>query len=629
MAKIIGIDLGTGFSAVSYWDGSKFNIIPNAEGDRTTPSIVAFTDAGELVGKSAKNQAITNAENTVYEVKRFMGVEWSDAKTQADVKRVPYKCVQGPNNTVRIEIKGKQYSPEEISAKILGKLKKDAEAYLGEEVKEAVITVPAYFNDSQRQATKDAGKIAGLEVKRLINEPTAASFCYGVDKENAGKIAVYDNGSGTLDVTILDVADGVFEVKATNGDTHCGGSDVDNILIKYINEEFMKSNPGIDLTKDKMALQRVKEAAEKAKIELSSAMEASVNLPFITADSTGPKHLNMNITRAKFESLIDDWATKTLRCIDAALKDAGFSKSDINHIVMVGGTTRIPLIQKKVQEYFDKELDKSVNPDEVVAAGAGIQGGILQGNGKSDILLLDVTPLSLGIETMGGVFTKMIDRNTTIPTKKSNVFSTAEDGQPAVTIRIAQGEREFFKDNKLLGEFTLDGIAPAPRGVPQIEITYDIDSNGILTVTAKDKGTGKEMNIKITDSGKMSDADIDKAIKEAEANAEADKKRKEIVDAKNQLEQTCYSAEKQLKDNSDKISESTKKEVEEVIKEAKEKLTSEDASELKGEIEKLQQTLMKVGQEIYSKQQSSQAQPQQEATTEKQAEAVDAEFTEK
>lgn len=629
MSHIIAIDLGTGNSAVSYWDGSKFNIIPNTEGDRTTPSIVAFTDAGEIVGKSAKNQAITNAENTVYEVKRFMGAEWSDSKTQADVKRVPYKCVQGPNDTVRIEIKGKQYSPEEISAKILGKLKKDAESYLGETVTKAIITCPAWFNDSQRQATKNAGKIAGLEVERIINEPTAAALCYGIDKENAGKIAVYDNGSGTLDVTIMSIEDGVFEVLSTNGDTHCGGSDVDNILIKYINDEFMKNNPGIDLTKDKMSLQRVKEAAEKAKIELSSAMEANINLPFITADATGPKHLNMNITRAKFESLIDDWATKTLKCIDAALKDAGLKKSEINHIVMVGGTTRIPLIQKKVQEYFGKELDKSVNPDEVVAAGASVQAGVLQGDGKSDILLLDVTPLSLGIETVGGVFTRMIDRNTTIPTKKSNTFSTAEDGQPAVTIRIAQGEREFFKDNKLLGEFTLDGIAPAPRGVPQIEITYDIDASGILKVSAKDKGTGKEMNITISNSGKMSDADIDRAIKEAEANAEADKKRKEIVDAKNQLEQTCYSAEKQLKDNSDKISESTKKEVEEVIKEAKEKLTSEDASELKSETEKLQQTLMKVGQEIYSKQQSSQAQPQQEATTEKQAEAVDAEFTEK
>ena len=397
MSKIIGIDLGTTTSCVSYWDGSKFNIIPNAEGDRTTPSVVAFTDAGELVGKSAKNQSITNVENTVYEVKRFMGVEWSDAKTQADVKRVPYKCVQGPNNTVRIEIKGKQYSPEEISAKILTKLKKDAEAYLGEPVTEAVVTVPAYFNDSQRQATKDAGKIAGLEVKRLINEPTAASFCYGVDKENAGKITVWDFGGGTLDVTVLDVVDGVFEVKSTNGDTHCGGSDVDNILIDYVNNEFKKENNGIDLKADKLALQRLKDAAEKAKIELSNALETDINLPFITADATGPKHLNINITRAKFESLIDDWATKTLKCIDVALKDAGLKKSDIDHIVMVGGTTRIPLIQKKVQEYFGKDLDKSVNPDEVVAAGASIQAGILQGNGKSDILLLDVTPLSLGI----------------------------------------------------------------------------------------------------------------------------------------------------------------------------------------------------------------------------------------
>ena len=628
MSKIIGIDLGTTTSCVSYWDGSKFNIIPNAEGDRTTPSVVAFTDAGELVGKSAKNQSITNVENTVYEVKRFMGVEWSDAKTQADVKRVPYKCVQGPNNTVRIEIKGKQYSPEEISAKILTKLKKDAEAYLGEPVTEAVVTVPAYFNDSQRQATKDAGKIAGLEVKRLINEPTAASFCYGVDKENAGKITVWDFGGGTLDVTVLDVVDGVFEVKSTNGDTHCGGSDVDNILIDYVNNEFKKENNGIDLKADKLALQRLKDAAEKAKIELSNALETDINLPFITADATGPKHLNINITRAKFESLIDDWATKTLKCIDVALKDAGLKKSDIDHIVMVGGTTRIPLIQKKVQEYFGKDLDKSVNPDEVVAAGASIQAGILQGNGKSDILLLDVTPLSLGIETAGGVFTKIIDRNTTIPTKKSQIFSNYEDGQPKASIRVFQGERSMAADNKLLGQFDID-IIPAPKGMAQIEVAFDLDASGIMTITATDKANGKAAHITISNSGKMSDADIDRAIKEAEANAEADKKRKEIVDAKNQLEQMCYSAEKQLKDNSDKISESTKKEVEEVIKEAKEKLTSEDASELKGETEKLQQTLMKVGQEIYSKQQSSQTQPQQEAATEKQAEAVDAEFAEK
>lgn len=628
MSKIIGIDLGTTTSCVSYWDGSKFNIIPNAEGDRTTPSVVAFTDAGELVGKSAKNQSITNVENTVYEVKRFMGVEWSDPKTQADVKRVPYKCVQGPNNSVRIEIKGKQYSPEEISAKILTKLKKDAEAYLGEPVNEAVVTVPAYFNASQRQATKDAGKIAGLEVKRLINEPTAASFCYGVDKENAGKITVWDFGGGTLDVTILDVVDGVFEVKSTNGDTHCGGSDVDNILIDYVNNEFKKENNGIDLKADKLALQRLKDAAEKAKIELSNAMQTDINLPFITADATGPKHLNVNITRAKFESLIDDWATKTLKCIDVALKDAGLKKSDIDHIVMVGGTTRIPLIQKKVQEYFGKDLDKSVNPDEVVAAGASIQAGILQGNGKSDILLLDVTPLSLGIETAGGVFTKIIDRNTTIPTKKSQIFSNYEDGQPKASIRVFQGERSMAADNKLLGQFDID-ITPAPRGMAQIEVIFDLDASGIMTISAIDKATNKESHITISNSGKMSDIDIDKAIKEAEANAEADKKRKEVVDAKNQLEQMCYAAEKQLKDNSDKISESTKKEVEEVIKEAKEKLTSEDASELKSEAEKLQQSLMKIGQEIYSKQQSSQTQPQQEAATEKQAEAVDAEFAEK
>lgn len=629
MSHIIAIDLGTGNSAVSYWDGSKFNIIANSEGDRTTPSIVAFTDAGEIVGKSAKNQAITNAENTVYEVKRFMGAEWSDLKTQADVKRVPYKCVQGPNNTVRIKIKDKEYSPEEISAKILAKLKKDAEAYLGETVTKAIITCPAWFNDAQRQATKNAGKIAGLEVERVINEPTAAALCYGIDKENAGKIAVYDNGSGTLDVTIMSIEDGVFEVLSTNGDTHCGGSDVDNILIKYINEEFMKSNPGIDLTKDKMSLQRVKEAAEKAKIELSSVMETNVNLPFITADTTGPKHLNMNISRAKFESMIDEWASKTLKCIDNALRDAKLSKSDIKHVVMVGGTTRIPLIQKKVQEYFGKELDKSVNPDEVVAAGASVQAGVLQGDGKSDILLLDVTPLSLGIETVGGVFTRMIDRNTTIPTKKSQVFSTAEDNQPAVTVRIAQGEREFFNDNKLLGQFTLEGIPPAPRGIPQIEITYDIDASGILKVSAKDKGTGKEMNITISNSSKMSDEEIDRAIKEAEANADADKKRKEGVEAKNALEQMIYGAEKQIKDNEANISEDLKKEVEEEIKIAKEKVSSENVDEIKVESEKLQQILMKIGQEIYSKQQSTQQTAESAEQPKTENKAVDAEFTEK
>lgn len=629
MSHIIAIDLGTGNSAVSYWDGSKFNIIANSEGDRTTPSIVAFTDAGEIVGKSAKNQAITNAENTVYEVKRFMGAEWSDLKTQADVKRVPYKCVQGPNNTVRIKVKDKEYSPEEISAKILAKLKKDAEAYLGETVTKAIITCPAWFNDAQRQATKNAGKIAGLEVERVINEPTAAALCYGIDKENAGKIVVYDNGSGTLDVTIMSIEDGVFEVLSTNGDTHCGGSDVDNILIKYINEEFMKSNPGIDLTKDKMSLQRVKEAAEKAKIELSSAMETNVNLPFITADATGPKHLNMNISRAKFESMIDEWASKTLKCIDNALRDAKLSKSDIKHVVMVGGTTRIPLIQKKVQEYFGKELDKSVNPDEVVAAGASVQAGVLQGDGKSDILLLDVTPLSLGIETVGGVFTRMIDRNTTIPTKKSQVFSTAEDNQPAVTVRIAQGEREFFNDNKLLGQFTLEGIPPAPRGIPQIEITYDIDASGILKVSAKDKGTGKEMNITISNSGKMSDEEIDRAIKEAEANADADKKRKESVEAKNALEQMIYGAEKQIKDNEANISEDLKKEVEKEIKIAKEKVSSENVDEIKIESEKLQQILMKIGQEIYSKQQSTQQTAESTEQPKTENKAVDAEFTEK
>lgn len=608
MSKIIGIDLGTGFSAVSYWDGSKYNIIPNAEGDRTTPSIVAFTDSGELVGKAAKNQAVTNAQNTVYEVKRFMGAEWSDAKTQADVKRVPYKCVQGPNNTVRIEIKGKQYSPEEISAKILGKLKKDAEAYLGETVSKAIITVPAYFNDSQRQATKDAGKIAGLEVERIINEPTASSLAYGIDKENAGKTVVYDNGSGTLDVTIMSIEDGVFEVLSTNGDVHCGGSDVDNILIKYINETFMKEYPGIDLTKDNMTLQRVKEAAEKAKIELSSAMETNINLPFITADATGPKHLNMNITRAKFESLIDDWATKTLTCIDNALKDSKLTKNDIKHIVMVGGTTRIPLIQKKVQEYFGKELDKSVNPDEVVAAGASVQAGVLQGDGKSDILLLDVTPLSLGIETAGGVFTKIIDRNTTIPTKKSQIFSNYEDGQPKATIRVFQGERPMASDNKLLGQFDID-ITPAPKGMAQIEVAFDLDASGIMTITATDKANGKDAHITISNSGKMSDEEIEKAIKDAEANKEADEKRKKKVELRNELDALISQSKKMVEENKDKISTETTEKVNMAIASAEEYLKKDDIDEeeAKAKVDALKNALMNAGQEMYQKQQSETA----------------------
>lgn len=608
MSKIIGIDLGTGFSAVSYWDGSKYNIIPNAEGDRTTPSIVAFTDSGELVGKSAKNQAVTNAQNTVYEVKRFMGAEWSDSKTQADVKRVPYKCVQGPNNTVRIEIKGKQYSPEEISAKILGKLKKDAEAYLGETISKAIITVPAYFNDSQRQATKDAGKIAGLEVERIINEPTASSLAYGIDKENAGKTVVYDNGSGTLDVTIMSIEDGVFEVLSTNGDVHCGGSDVDNILIKYINETFMKDYPGIDLTKDNMTLQRVKEAAEKAKIELSSAMETNINLPFITADATGPKHLNMNITRAKFESLIDDWATKTLTCIDNALKDSKLTKNDIKHIVMVGGTTRIPLIQKKVQEYFGKELDKSVNPDEVVAAGASVQAGVLQGDGKSDILLLDVTPLSLGIETAGGVFTKIIDRNTTIPTKKSQIFSNYEDGQPKATIRVFQGERPMASDNKLLGQFDID-ITPAPKGMAQIEVAFDLDASGIMTITATDKANGKDAHITISNSGKMSDEEIEKAIKDAEANKEADEKRKKKVELRNELDALISQSKKMVEENKDKISTETTEKVNMAIASAEEYLKKDDIDEeeAKAKVDALKNALMNAGQEMYQKQQSETA----------------------
>lgn len=632
MSKILNIDLGTGWSCVSCWIDGESKIIENAEGRRTTPSIVALTDKGEwLVGQAAKNQAVTNPENTVYEVKRLMGASWDDPKTQADVKRVPYKCKKSSKGGVVIELQGKDYTPEEISAKILSKLKTDAEAYLGETITEAVITVPAYFNDAQRNSTKTAGKIAGMEVKRIINEPTAAALAYGLNKcEGSKNILVYDNGSGTLDVSILEITDGVFEVKATSGDTHCGGSDIDKILIDYIAEEFIKTST-VDVRKDKLALQRVKEAAENAKIALSSTTETEINLPYISATASGPVHLVMKITRAKLESLIDDFVKKTLKPIDQALKDAEMKKSDINDIVMVGGTTRIPMIQKAVSDYFNgKELDRSINPDEVVSQGAAVEGGILQGNGASDILLLDVTPLTLSIETLGGVATPMIERNTTIPVSKKQTFSTAVDNQSAITVRVAQGERSVFAENKLLGEFNLEGIAPAPRGIPQIEITYDIDANGILNVKAVDLGTKKEMTKTISGSTKLSDEEVDRMVKEAEAHAEADKKFKELIDKKNEAEGLINYLEKTIKENEDKIPQEVKKAVEPKINSLKELLKKDSvtAEEIQTEIDELQSSAQKIGEAIYKAAQEAQTAEEQKPEN-SESETQNAEFTEK
>ena len=554
MAKVIGIDLGTTNSCVAVMDGKDAKVIENAEGARTTPSIVAFTSEGErLVGQPAKRQAVTNPENTIFAVKRLIGRRYDDPITEKDKKLVPYKIVKGDNGDAWVEAGGKKQSPSQISAIILQKMKETAEAYLGEKVEKAVITVPAYFNDAQRQATKDAGKIAGLEVLRIINEPTAAALAYGLDKKEGKTIAVYDLGGGTFDISVLEIGDGVFEVKSTNGDTFLGGEDFDMRLVEYLADEFKKEQ-GIDLRNDKLALQRLKEAAEKAKIELSSSAQTEINLPFITADQTGPKHLTMKLTRAKFEQLVDDLVQRTVEPCKAALKDAGLKAAEIDEVVLVGGMTRMPKVQEVVKQFFGKEPHKGVNPDEVVAIGAAIQAGVLQGDVK-DVLLLDVTPLSLGIETLGGVFTRLIERNTTIPTKKSQVFSTAEDSQSAVTIRVFQGEREMASDNKMLGQFDLVGIPPAPRGVPQIEVTFDIDANGIVNVSAKDKGTGKEHQIRIQASGGLSDADIEKMVKDAEANAESDKKRRALVEARNQAEALVHSSEKSLKDYGDKVSE--------------------------------------------------------------------------
>jgi len=601
MAKVIGIDLGTTNSCVAVMEGGKPRVLENAEGVNTTPSIVAFADDGErLVGLPAKRQAVTNPTNTFFAIKRLIGRRYDDPLVEKDKKLVPYTIVKGPGGDAWVEAHGKQYSPQQISGFILQKMKETAEAKLGETVTQAVITVPAYFNDAQRQATKDAGRIAGLEVLRIINEPTAAALAYGLDKKTGAKtIAVYDLGGGTFDVSILEIGDGVFEVKSTNGDTFLGGEDFDMKLVSYLADEFKKEQ-GIDLRSDKLALQRLKEAAEKAKIELSSSAQTEINLPFITADQSGPKHLTMKLTRAKLESLVDDLIQKTRGPCEQALKDAGLKAAEIDEVVLVGGMTRMPKVQQVVKELFGKEPHKGVNPDEVVAVGAAIQGGVLKGEVK-DVLLLDVTPLSLGIETLGGVFTRLIDRNTTIPTKKSQVFSTAEDGQNAVTIRVSQGEREMAADNKLLGQFDLVGIPPAPRGVPQVEVTFDIDANGIVHVSAKDKATNKEQSIRIQASGGLSDAEIEKMVKDAEAHAADDKKRRELVEGRNQAEALIHSTEKELSENaSNPAVAAVKDDVEKAIEAAKEAIASDDADRIKQATASLAQVAMKIGEAIYS-----------------------------
>ena len=601
MSKIIGIDLGTTNSCVSIMEGSQPKVLENAEGARTTPSVVAFTDDGEkLVGQPAKRQAVTNPENTIFAVKRLIGRNFEDPTVKKDIAAAPFKIVNSEKGDAWIEAKGEKYSPSQISAFILIKMKETAEKYLGQEVTKAVITVPAYFNDAQRQATKDAGKIAGLEVLRIINEPTAASLAYGLDKKQNKKIAVYDLGGGTFDVSILELGDGVFEVKSTNGDTFLGGEDFDNAIVDYLVGEFKKDN-GIDLRTDKLALQRLKEAAEKAKIELSSAEQTDVNLPFITADKTGPKHINLKMTRAKLEALVEDLILKTLPPCKTALKDAGLTANEIDEIVMVGGMTRMPKVLSEVKNFFGKDPNKSVNPDEVVAMGAAIQAGVLQGDVK-DVLLLDVTPLSLGIETLGGVSTKLIEKNTTIPTKKSQVFSTADDNQPAVSIRVLQGEREMASDNKMLGNFELVGIAPAPRGVPQIEVTFDIDANGIVSVSAKDKGTGKEQKIQIQASGGLSDEEIEKMVKDAEANKDEDKKKRESVDARNQADTLIHSTEKNLKEHGAKVSDAEKKAIEDASTDLKEAIKGTDTDDIKKKTETLVQASMKLGEAIYKSQ---------------------------
>lgn len=622
MGKVIGIDLGTTNSCVAVMDGKTAKVIENAEGMRTTPSIVAVTDDGErLVGQPAKRQAVTNPERTFFAVKRLIGRRYDDPMVEKDKKLVPYKIVKASNGDAWVEADGKTYSPSQVSAFILQKMKETAEAHLGQKVEQAVITVPAYFNDAQRQATKDAGKIAGLEVLRIINEPTAAALAYGLDKSKSGTIAVYDLGGGTFDVSILEIGDGVFEVKSTNGDTFLGGEDFDMRLVSYLADEFQKEQ-GINLRSDKLALQRLKEAAEKAKIELSSTTQTEINLPFITADQTGPKHLTMKLTRAKFEALVDDLVQKTIEPCRKALKDAGLTAAEIGEVVLVGGMTRMPKVQEVVKQLFGKEPHKGVNPDEVVAIGAAIQAGVLQGDVK-DVLLLDVTPLSLGIETLGGVFTRIIDRNTTIPTKKSQVFSTAEDNQNAVTIRVFQGEREMAADNKVLGQFDLMGIPPSPRGMPQIEVTFDIDANGIVNVSAKDKATGKEQQIRIQASGGLSEADIQKMVKDAEANAAEDKKRREAVDAKNHADALVHSTEKALAEHGSKVEESERRAIEDAVSDLKEALKGDDAEAIKAKTNTVAQASMKLGEAMYKQQ--AEADAKRDAAKD---DVVDAEFTE-